>query len=40
MTRNPAQFQRGLSLPIFLERYGTDAQCRNAIRISMPPLGR
>ena len=28
MARNPSQFQPGLSLPAFLEQYGTEAQCR------------
>jgi type I restriction enzyme M protein len=28
MARNPIQFQPGLSLPAFLEQYGTEAQCR------------
>jgi len=27
MASNPIQFQEGLSLPDFLEDYGTDAQC-------------
>lgn len=31
MARNPIQFQPGLSLPAFLERYGTEAQCRDAV---------
>ena len=28
MARNPIQFQPGLSLPAFLEQYGTQAQCQ------------
>lgn len=31
MSYNPLQFQKGLSLPAFLERFGTDAQCANAL---------
>lgn len=31
MSRNPVQFQPGLSLPAFLDRYGTEAQCRDAL---------
>lgn len=31
MARNPIQFQPGLSLPAFLARYGTEAQCRDAL---------
>lgn len=31
MSRNRIQFQPGLSLPAFLERYGTEAQCRDAL---------
>jgi len=31
MPRNPIQFQSGLSLPEFLERYGDEQQCRDAL---------
>ncbi|WP_373191157.1 transposase, partial [Halomonas sp.] len=31
MACNPIQFQPGLSLPAFLEQYGTEAQCRAAL---------
>lgn len=31
MVRNPVQFQPGLSLRAFLDRYGTEAQCRDAL---------
>lgn len=31
MARNPIQFQQGLSLPAFLEQYGTEEQCRQAV---------
>ena len=31
MAKNEIQFQPGMSLPAFLERYGTEAQCRDAL---------
>lgn len=31
MARNSIQFQPGLSLPAFFERYGSEAQCREAL---------
>ena len=31
MARNPIQFQPGLSLPAFLEQYGTEEQCRQVV---------
>ena len=31
MARNPIQFQPGLSLPAFLEQYGTEAKCQDAL---------
>lgn len=31
MARKPVQFQPGLSLPEFLDRYGTETQCREAL---------
>ncbi len=31
MARNPIQFQPGLSLPAFLEQYGTEAKCQAAL---------
>jgi transposase-like protein len=31
MTKNSIQFQTGLSLPRFLESYGTEQQCRDAL---------
>ena len=31
MAKNPIQFQKGLSLSDFLSRYGTEAQCREAL---------
>ena len=31
MAKNAIQFQPGMSLPAFLERYGTEAQCREAL---------
>jgi len=37
MPKNPIQFQKGLSLPKFLEKYGTDKQCRESlIRVRWP----
>jgi transposase-like protein len=31
MAKNQVQFQKGLSLPEFLEQYGTEEQCRRAV---------
>jgi hypothetical protein len=31
MPQNPIQFQHGLSLPEFFNRYGTEAQCEQAL---------
>jgi hypothetical protein len=31
MPRNKVQFQKGMSLSQFLERYGTEAQCEAAL---------
>jgi transposase-like protein len=31
MSKNKIQFQKGLSLPAFLEQYGTEEQCRAAV---------
>ena len=31
MARNPIQFQPGLLLPAFLEQYGTEAKCQDAL---------
>jgi len=31
MAKNPVQFQKGLSLPAFLEVYGTEQQCEQAL---------
>jgi len=39
MARNPIQFQEGLSLPDFLEDYGTEAQCRAALERMRWPDG-
>lgn len=39
MAMNPIQFQRGLSLPDFLARYGTESKCRQALRQSRWPKG-
>lgn len=35
MSMNRIQFQKGLSLPDFLERFGTEIQCK---RSSAPPM--
>ncbi len=32
MAKNKVQFQRGLSLPEFLQRYGTEGQCRESLQ--------
>lgn len=39
MARNAIQFQRGLSLPEFFDRYGTEAQCREALFSMRWPTG-
>lgn len=31
MAKNQVQFQKGLSSPEFLRRYGTEARCRDAV---------
>ena len=31
MAKNAIQFQKGLSLPKFIEKYGTEAACREAL---------
>ncbi len=31
MAKNPVQFQKGLSLHKFLEDYGSEEQCQNAL---------
>jgi hypothetical protein len=33
MAMNRIQFQAGLSLPSFLEQYGTEAQCEAALEL-------
>lgn len=37
--RNPVQFQRGLSLPEFMENYGTESQCIEALKQIRWPNG-
>jgi len=39
MARNPIQFQKGLSLRAFQERYGTEAKCEAAVRQWRWPSG-
>ena len=39
MKMNRVQFQPGLSMPEFYERYGTEAQCRAALQASRWPSG-
>ena len=39
MKMNRVQFQRGLSMPEFLQRYGTEAQCRAALEAARWPTG-
>jgi hypothetical protein len=31
MAMNQIQFQRGMSMPEFVDRYGTEAQCAEAV---------
>lgn len=39
MKMNQVQFQAGLSMPEFLERYGTEAKCRQALQAARWPGG-
>lgn len=39
MAMNLIQFQHGLSLPAFLEQFGTEAQCEAALKIARWPNG-
>ena len=39
MAYNPIQFQRGLSLPEFIERFGSEAQCEQALKAARWPDG-
>ena len=39
MARNPIQFQKGLSLAAFLERYGSEAKCEAAVKAWRWPDG-
>jgi ribosomal protein L37AE/L43A len=39
MTMNRVQFQAGLSMPEFFERYGTEAKCRQALEAARWPAG-
>ena len=39
MAMNRIQFQPGLSMPVFLERYGTESQCEAALEHARWPSG-
>jgi hypothetical protein len=39
MSMNRVQFQRGLSMPEFLQRFGTEAQCQAALQVERWPNG-
>jgi len=39
MAQNRIQFQQGLSLPAFMARYGTEAQCEAALEQARWPDG-
>lgn len=39
MSKNPVQFQKGMSLPEFMSLYGQEAQCRAALFRQRWPLG-
>ena len=40
MAINPIQFQRGMSLPEFMERYGSEAQCEATLQEARPGIGK
>lgn len=39
MAKNAVQFQPGMSLPAFLDRYGSETQCRDALALQRWPQG-
>jgi len=39
MAMNRVQYQRGLSMPEFMQQYGTEAQCEAALVASRWPQG-
>jgi len=39
MPKNKVQFQKGLSLPLFLADFGTEAQCEQALYDARWPHG-
>ena len=39
MAYNPIQFQHGMSLPEFLNSFGTEAQCAEAVKRARWPSG-
>jgi hypothetical protein len=39
MAQNPIQFQQGMSLSMFVEQYGTEAQCEAALLRARWPDG-
>ncbi|WP_279117110.1 transposase, partial [Acidithiobacillus thiooxidans] len=39
MAMNRVQFQKGLSLPEFIQRFGTEEQCAAALELARWPEG-
>ena len=39
MCKNKVQFQKGLSLPDFMDKFGTEAQCQAALEAAKWPNG-
>ena len=38
MCKNKVQFQKGLSLPNFMDKFGTEAQCQAALEAAKWPI--